>query len=176
MTKRIFRSILLVALAAFAACFLYMLWAGISAGSGRVKSNLRNEVEYIARGAEKAGTAYFDGGLSSQRGILWLSSDGAVLYTGGSVPSAEEMEEGIAEALRAGNGEGTCAGDGDAGILYCARRLEDGSVLCVSAERPSVTAEVVSVLLPMLCLIALVTGCAVFLSAALSRKIVAPLN
>ncbi len=180
MTKKIFRSILLAALAVLLASLALIM--GVLYGYfGDVQaSQLKTALELASSAVEAEGMDYLAGIKGGDTRLTWVSSDGSVLYD--SQTAASEMEnharrEEIREAMESGQGESIrYSSTLTKQTIYCARRLADGTVLRVSSSRMTVAA----LLLSMLQAIALVLAAALILSGVLagrlSRSIVRPLS
>ena len=180
MTKRISRSILLVAFAAFAVCFAFMIYAQYRTARTAAFERLRVEASYVRYEIERDGDAYFDAPALTSDRITHVAPDGTVLYD--SAAAASELENHalrreIADALETGVGQSERRSDtlGVTTVNY-AVRLADGSVLRVSTGRQTLGALLISMLAPAAALVALVALCGVALASTISARIVAPIN
>lgn len=182
MKKRIYRSMLLLALITI--LFTSVLITGVIYREfyRRMQQEIRNEALFLATSFNQNGELDFsrlaDEGNSSR--ITWVARDGTVLFD--NMAEAENMENHgnrpeIIEALRNGTGEAVHLSKtlGDQ-TFYRAVRLKDGTVLRVSTTINSVFKSVfglvpyiVLILLPVLPLILLIAN-------LLTEKIVIPLN
>ena len=181
MTKRIFRSILAVALTVLAAALMLIL-SGLYTHFTNVQfSQLREETALAAHAIERQGLSYFDGldsGLTCR--VTWIAADGTVLYDNLSNRNAMEnhlAREEIKDALANGYGQSVRYSDTLLErCLYTAQRLSDGSVLRLSLSQSSV----LNLMLGMSQFIVMVLAGAIVLSSALaarlSRDIVKPIN
>ena len=180
MSKKIFRSLLAVAMAVLlsglliASSFLYD-----SFQKSQV-SQLKEELLLAKSGVEKVGVAYFDGFDSSLFRLTLIAADGAVLYD--SQAEVAEMEnhlerEEIAEALASGRGSSArYSSTLTERTFYEAIRLEDGTVLRISISQATVGALLVG-MLPAVCVIVLISVIvALVLSHRMAKSIVKPLN
>ena len=107
MTKRIFRSILTVTLAALLACLVLIIGVLHAYFSDRVEVELANQTVYIAQGVEQSWLDYFDG-LDSGSRITWVAADGTVLYDNQEDAARMENHAGrqeIKDALVLGRGQ-----------------------------------------------------------------------
>ncbi len=180
MTKKIFRSILLVALVVLLASLGLIL--GVLYGYfGDVQaSQLKTALSLASSAVEAGGMDYLTGLSAGDTRLTWVAADGSVLYDSQSDASAMEnhaLREEIREALDSGEGESIrYSATLTRQTIYLARRLSDGTVLRVSSSRMTVAA----LILAMLQSIFLVLAAALILSGVLadrlSRSIVKPLS
>lgn len=153
MTKRISRAILFVAFAAFAACFCVMFGIQYRMAIQSTTETLHRTAVQIASGADIYGETFFYAPLSaadSRTTITHLSASGEMLWQSSTRTAATDL-----------TAESTMA---------------DGTVLRVSAPRPSIrdlSAELLTPAIALALLVLLVSG---WLASALSKKIIAPLN
>lgn len=180
MTKRISRSILLVAFAAFAVCFAFMIYAQYRTARTAAFERLSMEASYVRRALETEGDAYFDAPALTSDRITHIAADGAVLYDSAADPETMEnhaLRREIADALANGVGQSERRSDtlGVTTVNY-AVRLADGTVLRVSTGRQTLGALLVSMFAPAVALVAVVALCGVALAGTISARIVAPIN
>lgn len=183
MTKRIFRSIFLVALAVMFTVSALIMGMMYHYTSMETRKELSREAEYVALGIQNEGMAYFDDldqvHLINSR-ITWISADGAVLYD--TVAKEGEMEnhadrEEVQQAFRTGYGEGErFSATLSEKTWYCAVRLEDGSVVRLSIETASILTLFFTMTYPLV-LILIVLGCvSMFLALQTAKLITQPIN
>ncbi len=181
MTRRIFRSIILVALAVLLASMALCMGVLYTYFTDIQFDRLREELDLIAHSLSREGASYFtDGQFQSTCRITWIDADGTVLYD--STSDNETMEnhlrrEEVSQALAEGYGQSArYSSTLLERCLYTARRLPDGTVLRLSSAHSSV----LTLTLDVSQFIALVLAVAVLLSlilaSRLSRDIVKPLN
>ena len=180
MTKRIFRSTLLVGVAVLAASLVLVMGA-LYSYFGRVQeSQLRDELSLAAVGVEKNGSDYLAQLRSEQYRITWLRGDGTVLYD--TQADAATMEnhaqrEEVQQALATGEGESSrYSSTLLQKTLYYARRLPDGTVLRLSAVRVTAGVLVLNMLQPILLVLATALILSGVLAGRLARRITEPLN
>ena len=131
MTKRIFRSICLVAITMFAASVALVLGVLYEYFSDIQQSQLHMQTELAAQGVANEGIDYFSGLKISDYRITWIDGNGTVLYD--SESDTADMENHLArkevtEALTAGYGESRrYSATLMERSLYSALTLEDGS-------------------------------------------------
>ena len=180
MTKRIFRSTLLVGVAALAASLVLVMGA-LYSYFGRVQeSQLRDELSLAAVGVEKSGSDYLAQLRSEQYRITWLRGDGTVLYD--TQADAATMEnhaqrEEVQQALATGEGESSrYSSTLLQKTVYYAKRLPDGTVLRLSAVRVTAGVLVLNMLQPILLVLAAALILSGVLAGRLARRITEPLN
>ena len=180
MTKKIFRSIISVAMVVLlaslfiASSFLYDYF-----NKSQV-SQLKEELSLVATNVDEAGAEYFDNYDSSMFRFTLVSADGTVIYD--SQEKAEEMEnhldrEEITEAIENGNGSSArYSSTLTERTFYEATRLQNGNVLRISASQVTVGALILG-MLPAICAIVLISIIvALVLSDKMAKSIVKPLN
>lgn len=180
MTKRIFRSILLVAVIVLLAALLIVTGVLYNYFSQVQMEQLRTETKLASQGVFLEGQSYLDGLSLSDTRITWVASDGTVLYD--SVVDEATMEnhlgrDEIREALESGYGESLRYSDTlTARQLYAAQKLPDGSVLRLATASRTVLRLLLNVLLPSVVLLSVAILLASLLASRVSHKIVKPLN
>lgn len=180
MTKKIFRSIIAVAMVVLlaglfiASAFLYDYF-----NKSQV-SQLKEELSLVATNVDKVGIEYFDNFNSPVFRFTLIDADGGVLYD--SQATAEDMEnhlerEEIAEALESGHGSSArYSSTLTERTFYEATRLESGKVLRISVSQVTVGALILG-MLPAICAIVLISiVVALLLSHKMAKSIVKPLN
>jgi len=180
MTKRIFRSIWLVALAVFLASVVLIMGVLYSYFTASQQRQLRTETILTAQGVTLEGERYFEGLDLDGCRITWIGPDGTVLYDSQSAAAAMENHadrEEVKEAFAAGFGESSRYSTTHMErLLYSAKQLPDGTVIRLSSQQQSVLILVLSMLQPMAVVIAIALGLALLLAARVSKQIVKPLN
>lgn len=180
MTKRIFRSIFLVALAVFLAGTALILGALYDYYSGVYAGQIQEAAAYLSAGVEEMGLPYLEGLGSTSHRITWVGSDGSVLFDN---RANEEMmdnhsdREEIWEAMEGGIGESErYSSTLSERSYYYALVLSDGSVLRVSGEQYTVLSLVLSIGHYILLILAAALALSLFLASRLSKKIIRPIN
>ena len=188
MSKRIFRSALMIAAGVLLAALIIILGC-LYDYFGTVQANqLKDELRLAAYAVEESGQSYLEKltardyryTWTPEYRLTWVASDGTVLFD--TAEPAENMENHgsraeIREAFATGESSSVRYSDTlTERTLYYARALNNGTVLRISVSQVTVLALVLVMLQPIL----LVGILAVILSAALShrmaKKIVQPLN
>ena len=180
MTKRIFRSILAVALAVLLASLVLIVGVLHGYFQDRVTAELESRTAYIAHGVENEGMDYLTSGLTGDCRITWVDRDGTVLFDNMEDPAAMEnhaQRTEIHEAMLLGKGSSARYSDtlGEK-TVYFALRLSDGTVLRVSDTQYSVWRMVLQALQPMALVMVLAFVLAMFLASRLAKQLVAPIN
>ncbi len=180
MTKRIFRSICLVALGVFAASVALFLFVLYDYFGGVQKDQLQMQTELAAHAAANEGLSYFDGLNTGHYRITWIDGDGEVLYDNrsdsGGMENHLEREE-IKEALATGMGESSrYSVTLMERALYCAKRLPDGSVIRLSVPQSTLLTLFLGMLQPICVIFAIAIVLSLVLASRLSKRIVKPLN
>ena len=180
MTKRIFRSIALVALSVLLATSALAMGVLYSYFSRVQWDQLRVETNLAAQGIAAGGEAYFAGLPAGEHRITWIDADGTVLYdTAGAAAAMENHlnREEVKEALSAGWGEASRQSETLLQhLFYAAKRLPDGSVVRLSCAQDSVVRLVLDMVPPLLAILLLVLGLSLALARRVARKAVEPLN
>ena len=180
MTKRIFRSILLVAAAVLLASFVLITGVLYDYFSNNQMEQLRAQTALAAQGVEKSGESYFAGLGSHGTRLTWIAADGTVLYD--STATAAKMEnhadrEEVSRALKTGTGESTRYSTTlMERQLYCAQRLHDGTVVRLSCEQYTPLMLVLGMLQPVIVIATAALAVSGVLASGLSKRIVRPLN
>ena len=180
MTKRIFRSICLVAAAVLLAAFVLIMGVMYDYFSDNQMSQLKAQAQLAAQGVEKSGADYFGGLDDTGYRITWIAADGIVLYDSdaeaGNMENHHEREE-VREALEYGSGASmrysTTLMERQ---LYAAERLSDGTVIRLSGAQYTVLTLVLGMLQPVAVIAAAALGLSLWLASRLSKRIVKPLN
>ena len=180
MTKRIFRSTCFVAIAVLIACIVLIMGALYSYFSSVQMNQLHIQTALAAQGVNNEGLSYFDGLDISDYRITLVSPDGSVLYDcradAGTMENHLKREE-IQEALKNGEGESRrFSSTLSESSLYCAQKLNDGSVLRLSAAQKSIFTLVLGMSQPICVVLVVAIVLSLYLAYRLSKNIVRPLN
>lgn len=180
MTKKIFKSILSVALVILLSSIVMIIGVLYDYFRGVQKNQLRTELAFAAEGVEDSGVSYLEGLNDDSCRITLVGEDGTVLYD--SVESAEKMgnhadREEIKEAREYGTGEASrYSSTLTEQTIYISKLLSDGSVLRVSVSHATVPALVFGMLQPLIVVLLLAFILSSVLAHRLSEKIVEPLS
>lgn len=180
MTKKVFRSTLLVALlvvAASLALIMYSLYGYlIEVQTGQMKT----QAELAAEGTSRDGLDYLEALDARDYRLTWIAADGKVIYD--SEADAATMEnhaqrEEVKESYAEGYGESVRYSDTlMEKMIYVAVKLDDGSVLRVSTEQKSAFGVLVGMFQPIALVVIVAIVLSLILSSLVSRKITDPIN
>ena len=188
MSKKIFRSILMVAAVVLLADLAIILSCLYDYFGAMQANQLKDELRLAAYAVEESGQAYLERltvpdyryTWTPEYRLTWIASDGTVIFDteapAGSMENHGDRSE-VREAFASGESDSVRYSDTwSERTLYYARALNDGTVLRISIRQVTVLALVLVMLQPIL----LVGLLAVILSAVLARhmadRIVRPLN
>ena len=183
MTKKIFRSFMLSAVAVLLAGVVIVMTCLYSYFASVQESQLQDQLQLAAAAVETEGTDYLNklNKLKADRyRLTWIAADGSVLCD--TKRDAESLENHgdrleVREALRTGSGSSTRY---SSTLLektsYYAQRMPDGSVLRISVSRATVGMLVLGMLPAILLAAAAALVLSGLLAGRLSRRITAPLN
>ena len=180
MTKRIFRSIVIVATLVLFVCFGVTLGVLYSHYSDLQWQQLGNELTIAQNGLEQYGEDYLDALSKGNFRFTWIEKSGTVLHD--TQTSYETMDnhadrEEIKEAFVYGSGESQRYSDTvTTKMLYKAVKLQDGSVLRISTAQDSVLALLLEVLFPLVLIYVIAIAVSLMLARRMANRIVNPLN
>lgn len=180
MTKKIFRSIVIVAASVLLAS-LVIISSCFYEYFGRLqRQEMKDELYLAATAVEHGGDDYLKSISSGHFRLSLIAKDGSVLYD--TAADAESLEnhggrEEVKQALESGEGESVrYSSTLLQKTIYCAKRLDDGRVLRISVSRATVGAIAMGMISPI---IAVGVGALILsgvLASRLAKRIVEPLN
>ena len=180
MTKKIFQSIIIVAATVLLASLTIILGVFYDYFGNIQKRQLTDELNLAAVSVAKDGVDYLEQLHSDHYRLTWIDTDGTVLYD--TETGTEELENHkeraeVKEALENGIGESTRY---SATLMektrYYAKRMEDGTVLRISAKYATTGLLILGMLQPIIFIIIGALILSGVLASRLSRRIVEPLN
>ena len=178
MTKRIFRSIVLVAMVVFLVSLSVSLTALYNYFSQGQIRQLQTEVRLISLGAENRGVPYLEAVSDLGCRITWVDSDGTVRFdsTNSNLENHLQREE-VQQALETGYGQSSRYSVTEMyKAVYVAQRLSDGSVIRLSMASLTVPGLLLQIGQPLLAVVVLMVLLCLWLAYRLSRFVVQPLN
>ena len=180
MTKRIFQSIVTVALAVFLATTALVMGVLYSYFTQVQQDQLRLQTVMTGHAVTNEGLSYLHSLELEGSRITWIDRDGTVLFDSSTTP--EQMEnhmqrEEFQEALATGYGEsqrysGTLAER----YLYAAQLLRDGTVLRLGCRQRSFLNLLLSMIQPIILIFAFTALLSMVLASRLAKRVVKPLN
>lgn len=180
MKRRIFRSIIIVALAVFVSGLLIASSFSYDYFNKLHINQLKEELSLVAANVEKEGAGYFESFNSSVFRFTLIADDGSVLYD--SEKDAEELDnhlnrEEISEAIENGSGSSArYSATLTQKNFYEAVKLNNGNILRISIKQATVGTLIFG-MLPAISAIILICIAVVFImSDRIAKSIVKPLN
>lgn len=188
MTKKIFRSILLVAAVVLLANLVIIMGCLYNYFMSVQELQLKDELRLAAYGVEEDGQGYLERltgrdlryTWKPDYRLTWIASDGTVLFD--TVDSAENMENHgnrieVREAFAKGESSSVrYSATLTERTLYYARALNDGTVLRISVSQITVFALVLMMLQPIMVVGVLAVILSAVLAHRMAKRIVRPLN
>ncbi|HBA46353.1 MAG TPA: PAS domain-containing sensor histidine kinase [Lachnospiraceae bacterium] len=180
MTKRIFRSICLVALTVFLASVVLIMGVLYEYFSNVQQMQLKMQTNLAAHGIINEGMDFFRDFETSDYRITWIDRDGNVLYD--SQSDTAEMEnhlerEEVIQAVRKGYGESRRY---SATLMersfYSAQKLADGTILRLSISQHSILTLLFGMTQPLCMVFSIAVVLSIILAIRVSKNIVKPFN
>lgn len=180
MTKKIFRSILLVSITLLLSIstvivlFLYNYFVNIQ------EERLRDELNIVSISTEESGIDYLKKIRVRDYRITWVENDGKVVYDSQvdvkkTTNHLDRVE--IKEALKYGEGKSNRYSETlTEKTVYYARKLKDGSILRISTSTASIWLLVLDILPAIILIFIIMMTISLFLAKRVSMKITEPLN
>lgn len=180
MTKKIFKSTMLVCAVVLAVGLVFVLGVLYRNFGGQMQEELEKEAAYLEYGVEHQGASYLENVTDKGSRITYIDQDGTILYD--SEADASEMENHgdrveFQKAEKYGAGESSRYSDTlSVKTIYYAVRLADGKVLRVSGTQDTVIALVGKLVLPLCWVLFLMLIFSGVMASAISKKIMKPVN
>lgn len=180
MTKKIFKSIMLVSGIVFALGLAFILGILYRYFDRELVEELKKEASYLSQGVEADGEEYLRGINEKDARITYISGNGVVLYD--SQAEAASMEnhsdrEEVKAALESGSGTSRrISRTLSEKTIYYALKLDNGNILRVSSTQYSVFELVLQLIQPMMWVLLLMLILSGFFASKLSDRIVQPVN
>lgn len=183
MTKRIFRSICIVAVSVLISTIALFMCVLFDHFSKTQMEQLKMQADVAAQGltmTEDKYQEFFSGLNTDNYRITWINKDGRVLFD--SHQDHETMEnhlerKEIKAAIETGEGESNrYSSTLLERSLYYAKALDDGTVIRLSISQSTVISLMLGMLQPLCVIIAVALVLSILLAVRLSNSIVDPLN
>ena len=181
MRTAIFKNIFLAAMSVFLVGMACTVGAIYSYFASQQTAALETEARSLATAMNSCGPDFLDslGGDVDGVRVTWIGADGTVLFDTAGLDglSSHADREEVREALETGSGSASRYSDtlGQRTTNY-ALRLEDGTVLRVSASLYTLGTLVLNLFTPILAAVVLAMLLSFLLAARLSRQITQPLG
>ena len=180
MNRKIFKSIIAVAVAVLLASLVVILASLYEYFGGVQEEQIKDELSLAAISVSEDGKAYLRQVSSNRYRLTWIDKTGDVLYDtrtdGESMENHGDRTE-VQQAMTRGEGESTrYSSTLLQKTMYYAKRLEDGTVLRISVSRATVGVLVLGMIQPVLLVLILALVLSALLAGRLSKRIVEPLN
>lgn len=180
MTKKIFRSVLLVAVVMVLFCCTFILGILYRHFTTIEEEQLESQLGFVVTGVQNQGEDYLKSLTEKKYRITWVEADGTVKYD--NKTDASKMEnhanrEEVKNALKFGRGE--CSRYSSTltqKTLYYARKINDGSVVRISVSQDTVLKLLFSMISPVVITIIIAVILSSILARGVSKKVVEPLN
>ena len=180
MTKKIFKSVLLVAVVMVLFCCTFILGILYRHFTTIEEEQLGAQLGFVVTGVENGGVDYLKSLTEKKYRITWVEPDGTVKFD--NKIDASKMEnhvnrEEIKESLKFGRGECTrYSSTLTQRTIYYAKKINDGSVIRISISQETVLKLLFSMISPMAITILLAVILSSLLARGVSKKVVEPLN
>lgn len=181
MTKKIFKSIFFSCFAVLFATIFIVFQVLYNFYGDELMNQLHMEVKSISTGVCQTGIDYLkELKLENNQRVTWINTDGTVVFD--SDASTDKManhldREEIKEALANGEGEAIRYSNTlSERTMYCAKKLDDGTVIRVSTNQYTVWILMLSMLQPFLIILIIALSISYATAYFSSKKIVIPIN
>ena len=180
MNRKIFKSIIAVAVAVLLASLVVILASLYEYFGGVQEEQIKDELSLAAISVSEDGKAYLQQVSSGRYRLTWIDKTGDVLYDtrtdGESMENHGDRTE-VQQAMTRGEGESTrYSSTLLQKTMYYAKRMEDGTVLRISVSHATVGVLVLGMIQPILLVLILALVLSALLAGRLSKRIVEPLN
>ena len=180
MTSKIFRSTVFVAVIVLLCSLGVVMGVLYNHFTGVQVQQLKDELSLAVTGTEQYGNAFLENVEADRFRVTWIDTDGTVLFDTQVDQTTMENHadrEEIREAFATGFGNAVRNSSTlTQQTYYEAQRLQDGTVLRISASHASALSLMMGMLWPVLLITVLAIGISAMLARRMARNIVEPLN
>ena len=180
MTNKIFRSTVFVAVLVLLCSLSVILGVLYNHFTDVQVRQLKDELSLAVTGTEQYGNAFLENVEADRFRVTWIDKDGTVLFDTQADQSAMENHadrEEIREAMETGSGSAVRnSSTMTEQTYYEAQKLQDGTVLRISANQASAWALMIDLLWPIVLIAVLAIGLSALLARRMAKNIVGPLN
>ena len=180
MNKKIFRSSFTVAIVVLISTVVLILGILYNFFENQLKNELKIEAGYLSHAIENEGLSFFENFESKNKRITLINADGQVLAD--TIADVSQLDnhanrEEVRLALKNGTGMSSRYSDTlTEKTVYYAVKLSDGNVLRVSTTQYSAMTIFLSILQPILIVLAVALLLSLILSSRVSKSIIKPIN
>ena len=180
MTSKIFRSTVLVAVIVLLCSLGVVMGVLYNHFTGVQVQQLKDELSLAVTGTEQYGNAFLENVEADRFRVTWIDTDGTVLFDTQVDQTTMENHadrEEIREAFLAGVGSAVRNSSTlTQQTYYEAQRLQDGTVLRISASHASALSLMMGMLWPIVLIALLAIILSLLLARRMANNIVEPLN
>ena len=180
MTKKIFKSIMLVCAVVATVGLAFILGILYRYFGNQITTELAREASYLSQGVEEQGVSFLEKLKEQDSRITYIDSDGTVLFDNKADVSSMDNHSDRVEFKKAQEyGAGSTVRTSNTlaeKTIYYALRLPDRTVLRVSNTQYSVIALVGEMILPFCWLLFFILVLSGIFASRLSKSIVEPVN
>ena len=180
MTSKIFRSTVFVAVLVLLCSLSVILGVLYNHFTDVQVRQLKDELSLAVTGTEQYGNAFLENVEADRFRVTWIDKDGTVLFDTQADQTAMENHadrEEIREALETGSGSAVRNSfTMTEQTYYEAQKLQDGTVLRISANQASAWALMIDLLWPIVLIAMLAISLSALLARSMAKNIVEPLN
>lgn len=180
MTKKIFKSIMLVSGIVFILGLAFVMGILYRYFGNEIKDELKKEAVYLSVAVESQGQEYLENIKFKDSRVTYIAEDGTVLFD--SQADASTMDnhshrEEVVEASRQGTGESYRLSNTLSDMtIYYAVRLSDNTILRVSNTQYSVLSLLYQLIQPMIIILVLMLLLSGIFASGIAKKIIQPVN
>lgn len=180
MTKKIFKSIMLVSGIVFILGLAFVMGILYRYFGNEIKDELKKEAAYLSVAVESQGQEYLENIKFKDSRVTYIAEDGTVLFD--SQADASTMDnhshrEEVVEASRQGTGESYRLSNTLSDMtIYYAVRLSDNTILRVSNTQYSVLSLLYQLIQPMIIILVLMLLLSGIFASGIAKKIIQPVN
>lgn len=176
MTKKIFRSIILVSFAVLLMSIVLIMGVMYAYFTRISEGQLKTELEIASEGVAVGGTDYLSQ-ISGQGRFTWIAADGTVIFDSAGATENHADREEVMQALKSGEGSSyRYSSTLTEKTVYCAKRLSDGTVLRISSSYVTALSLAMGIVQPIAVTVVIAVILSALLSSRIAKKIVEPLK
>ena len=180
MTRKIYLSVMTVSALAVVAAMLFLTLLMHEIYLDNSLREMRQQGEIIASGMNLSGGQFLRMTNMGSLRVTWIASNGRVIFDNESDPSKMDNHSDREEVIQALDGGSGSALRYSRTLLHTtlnyAQRLNDGSIIRVSGESPSISMMLTKMLQPLTVIILVLILGSLLMASLMSKHIVKPIN